>query len=89
MLPFSDEELFMAIEVIISKIKPTLALDGGDVKLLGVEKGKVFVQLQGACVGCSSSDITLKHGIERKIKSEIHSNLEVINIPFGVDWRSK
>jgi len=83
MIPFSDEELKPAVEKSIEKIKPTLALDGGGITLLGIKKGKVFVQLQGACVGCSSSGQTLKYGVERQLRIDIHPEIEVINIAQG------
>ncbi len=84
-IPFSDEDLYPAVQNVIEKIKPMLALDGGDIKLLGVKNGKVFVQLGGACVGCSASGNTLKYGVERQMKIDIHPEIEVINIPQGYE----
>jgi len=55
----------------INKIRPMLQADGGDVELVDVEDGIVKVRLQGACVGCPMSQMTLKNGIERFIKNEI------------------
>ncbi len=85
MFPFSDEDLYPAVEKSIEKIRPMLALDGGDIKLLGVRNGKVFVQLGGACVGCSASGNTLKYGVERQLKIDIHPDIEVINVPPGYE----
>jgi len=85
MLPFSDEDLYPAVEKSIEKIRPMLALDGGDIKLLGIRNGKVFVQLGGACVGCSASGNTLKYGVERQLKIDIHPDIEVINVPPGYE----
>ena len=86
MIPFTDEELLPAVEQSIEKVKPMLALDGGGMKLLGVKNGKVFVQLQGACVGCSASNQTLKYGIERQLRMDIHPELEVINLAEGMEY---
>jgi Fe-S cluster biogenesis protein NfuA len=61
----------------INKIRPMLQADGGDVELVDVEDGIVKVRLQGACVGCPMSQMTLKNGIERFLKSEIP---EVISV---------
>lgn len=55
----------------INKIRPMLQADGGDVELVSVEDGIVKVRLQGACAGCPMSQMTLKNGIERFLKSEI------------------
>ncbi|AFL69334.1 NifU family protein [Sulfurospirillum barnesii] len=86
MIPFSDEELLPAVEKSLEKIKPMLALDGGGLTLLGIKKGHVFVQLQGACQGCASSGQTLKYGVERQLRIDIHPELEVINILPGAEY---
>lgn len=64
MIPFSDEELLSPVTVVIDKVRPSIALDGGDIDLISIKNGKVYVQLKGACVGCSSSGTTLKYGVE-------------------------
>jgi len=86
MIPFTDDELLPAVEKALEKVKPMLALDGGGLTLLGIKDGKVFVQLQGACHGCSSSAQTLKYGVERQLRIDIHPELEVISIPLGADF---
>ena len=85
MIPFSDEELRPAVEKSLEKVKPMLALDGGGMQLLDIKNGKVFVQLEGACVGCSASNQTVKYGIERQLRMDIHPEIEVINIAPGME----
>ena len=85
MIPFSDEELFPAVEKSLEKVKPMLALDGGGMTLLAVKNGRVFVQLQGACVGCASSGQTLKYVVERQLRIDIHPEIEVINVAAGME----
>ena len=85
MIPFSDEELMNPVEAVIDKVRPSLALDGGDISFLTVRNSKVYVQLKGACVGCASSGTTLKYGVERQLKMDIHPELEVINVPVGME----
>jgi len=84
-IPFTDEELRPVVEASLEKVKPMLALDGGGMKLLDIKNGKVFVQLQGACIGCSASNQTIKYGIERQLRMDIHPELEVINIAPGME----
>jgi Fe-S cluster biogenesis protein NfuA len=84
-IPFTDEELLPAVERCISKIEPMLALDGGSIRLISIKGGVVYVQLQGACVGCPSSANTLKYGVEKKIKEDIHQELNVVNVPIGAE----
>jgi Fe-S cluster biogenesis protein NfuA len=45
----------------------------------------VYVQLKGACVGCSSSGTTLKYGVERQLRMDIHPELSVVNVPHGME----
>jgi len=84
-IPFTDEELLPAVERCIAKIEPMLALDGGSIKLITVKDHVVYVQLQGACIGCPSSENTLKYGVEKKIKEDIHQELSVVNVPMGAE----
>jgi len=52
------------VEAIETYIRPAIAMDGGDVEYLGYSNGVVRLRLMGSCVGCPSSVITLKSGIE-------------------------
>ena len=56
---------------VIENIRPNLQADGGDIELLGVEKGVVKVRLKGACAGCPMSTMTLKMGVENVLKRNI------------------
>ena len=85
MIPFSDEELMDPVRNVIEKVRPSLALDGGDIDFITVKDGKVYVQLKGACVGCGSSGTTLKYGVERQLRMDIHPELTVVNVPFGME----
>ena len=60
------------VEKIIEEVRPFLKADGGNVELVDVtEDGTVKVKLTGACGSCPMSSITLKMGIEKKIKEAI------------------
>ena len=85
MIPFSDEELMEPVRNVINKLQPSLALDGGDIDFITVKNSIVYVQLKGACVGCGSSGNTLKYGVERQLRMDIHPELTVINVPFGME----
>jgi len=52
----------------LESIRPALQADGGDVELIGVDGGVVRVRLTGACGGCPMAAMTLKAGIERRLK---------------------
>ncbi len=88
MMPFSDEDLRPPVSSIVeSKIAPMLARDGGAIQLLDIIDGKIYIQLQGACVGCSASGSTLKFIVEKELKSAIHPELQIINVPQGMEDR--
>ncbi|MFD2916638.1 NifU family protein [Psychroserpens luteus] len=75
------EELRVNVEKALDEIRPFLQSDGGDISLLSIEDGKlVKVQLQGACVGCSVNQMTLKSGVEMTIKKYAPQIEQVINI---------
>ena len=85
MLPFTDDELRPIVIDMLEKAKVWIQKDGGDVTLLDIKNGTVFVQLQGACVGCGSSGTTIKFGIEKEMKTFIHPNIIVTNVPHGME----
>jgi Fe-S cluster biogenesis protein NfuA len=68
------------VEEALNKVRPALQADGGDVELVEVKGEVVKVRLTGACGGCPMSQMTLKMGIERHLKSEIPEIKEVIAV---------
>lgn len=67
------------IEDVLGSIRPALRTDGGDVELLDYdeEEGVVQLRLMGACGSCPISMMTLKEGIERRIKVSVPEVTEV------------
>lgn len=60
------------VEKCLDSIRPYLQADGGDIELVDIEEsGVVKVKLRGACGGCPSALITLKQGVEARLKEEI------------------
>lgn len=74
------EETLENVEKALSEIRPFLESDGGNIKLLSIEDTIVKVQLQGACIGCSVNQMTLKNGVEATIKKYAPNIEQVINI---------
>ena len=75
-----QQQLIEKVEIALDEIRPFLQSDGGDIKLLGIENGTtVKVQLQGACVGCSVNQMTLKSGVKMTIKKHAPQIMQVIN----------
>ena len=65
-------------KILDDEIRPAIAMDGGDVELRKYDNGIVTLVLQGACSTCPSSTMTLKMGIENRLKSEIPEIIEVV-----------
>jgi Fe-S cluster biogenesis protein NfuA len=57
--------------VLDEEVRPAVAMDGGDVVFSGFRNGIVELYLQGSCSGCPSSGVTLKHGIEARLREAI------------------
>ncbi|APG65678.1 hypothetical protein LPB136_10030 [Tenacibaculum todarodis] len=68
------------VEKALEEIRPFLVSDGGNIKLLSIENNTVKVQLEGACIGCSVNQMTLKNGVEATIKKYAPQIEEVINV---------
>lgn len=67
-----DQELIVKqVEEIIRKLRPYIQRDGGDIKFVRFEDGIVYVQMLGACVGCSAIDSTLTDGVEAILIEEV------------------
>lgn len=62
------QETLTNVEKALEEIRPYLLSDGGNIKLVSIENKIVKVQLEGACVGCSVNQMTLKNGVEATIK---------------------
>ena len=78
-----DDDISKRIEEVLNeKIRPAVAMDGGDIRLKSYKDGVAEVLLKGACAGCPSSTVTLKHGVERMIKHYVPevNSVEAFNI---------
>ncbi|MDX2115185.1 MAG: NifU family protein [Planctomycetota bacterium] len=66
---------------VIDRIRPAVQSDGGDVELVGVsEGGVVTVRLHGACVGCPSSQLTLRVGIEKNLRDYVPEVTQLVTV---------
>ena len=65
------------VETVLDELRPYLMADGGNVDLVDIEGPIVKLKLQGACGSCPSSTMTLKMGIERRLREKIPEIVEV------------
>ncbi|MBE0568007.1 MAG: NifU family protein [Krumholzibacteria bacterium] len=59
------------IQAVLDEIRPALQADGGDVEFIDYNEGVVTVRMKGACGNCPMSLMTLKNGIEARMKARI------------------
>lgn len=67
-------------KVIDEEIRPNLQADGGDLELVDVDGGTVYVSLRGTCTHCPSSQLTLKGGVEARLKEIVDPDIQVVEV---------
>ena len=73
-----DSETVQQIKQLLdTRVRPAVAMDGGDIVFEGFDDGIVTLQMRGACQGCPSSTATLKMGIENMLRHYIPEVREV------------
>ena len=79
-LEMENQELTSIVEKALEEIRPFLISDGGNISLVSIEEDIVKVRLEGACVGCSINQMTLRNGVEASIKKHAPQIKKVIDI---------
>jgi Fe-S cluster biogenesis protein NfuA len=65
------------VETVLDEMRPYLMSDGGNVELVEIDGPIVKLRLQGACGSCPSSTMTLRMGLERRLRDAIPEIEEV------------
>lgn len=68
------------VNTLITKVRPYLQRDGGDIEIISIEDGIVYVKMLGACDGCMAIDITLKQGIETMLLENVPGIIGVVMV---------
>ncbi|MBE9146856.1 NifU family protein [Planktothrix mougeotii] len=68
------------VETVLDELRPYLMADGGNVEIVDIDGPIVQLRLQGACGSCPSSTMTLKMGIERRLRERIPEIAEVVAV---------
>ena len=77
-MSIEDREVVEKIKDLLeTRVRPAVSLDGGDIMFKGFDRGVVYVVLRGACEGCPSATATLKIGIENMLRHYIPEVVEV------------
>lgn len=78
--PGDTPAVAMIKRVLDEEIRPMVAQDGGDVVFEKYEDQIVYLHMRGSCAGCPSSTMTLKMGIETRLKDAVPEIREVVSI---------
>ena len=74
----NDSDTVQQIKKLLeTRVRPAVAMDGGDIQFESFEDGIVTLLMKGACSGCPSSTATLKMGIENMLRHYIPEVQEV------------
>lgn len=77
----NDTPMIRDIKSILNReIRPAVALDGGDIVFHKYENNILYIRMKGACSGCPSSQVTLKEGIEVRMRELFPEILEVVAV---------
>ncbi len=60
-----------AVETVLEKYRPRYQVDGGDLRLLSIKNGVVYLDFQGPCTYCAFSTLTAQFGIEKDLKENV------------------
>jgi len=59
------------VEGVLDQLRPAMEADGGGVEVVAIEGACVRVRLRGTCLGCPSASLTMRLGIERRLREKL------------------
>jgi Fe-S cluster biogenesis protein NfuA len=75
-----QQTMVTQVNILITKVRPYLQRDGGDIEIISIDDGIVYVKMLGACDGCMAIDITLKQGIETMLLENVPGIIGVVMV---------
>ena len=80
MMPFSDEDLCIAVKNYLPEIEAYVKSHDGTMEFKGIKDATAYIVLGGTCNGCSMSVMTTKMVVQKKLRELIHPELNVESI---------
>jgi len=74
-----EEQKAIVQKLLDEEINPAVAAHGGFFSLIAVENNNVYVQLGGGCQGCGMANVTLREGVEQRMKQVLPEMHELID----------
>lgn len=79
-------EIMQKIEDVLNEqVRPMLEGHGGDAKLVDYADGVVWLEMQGACSGCPSADVTTRLFIEQTLRAALPDEIKKVELTQMVD----
>lgn len=75
-----EQQFKMVQQLFDTEINPAVAQHGGHFTLLEVKDNRVFVELGGGCQGCGMADVTLRQGVEQRLKELMPEMVALIDV---------
>lgn len=79
---FGSEIERQIVELLDERVKPAVAMDGGNIEFVEFDEGVVYLRMEGACAGCPSATMTLKQGIESMLKHYVPEVMRVEPVEY-------
>ena len=67
------------MELIDSTVNPQIASHGGNIQVVGIDAGILYIEMLGGCQGCSASQYTLQHAVDQQIKSQFPEIKQIVD----------
>ena len=74
----TDDKVVAQVQAVLAQVRETLQQDGGDIELVKVEKGSVYVRFKGACSTCPFALLTFQSCVQETIKKRVDGIEKVI-----------
>jgi len=72
-----EEQMEIVRELFEKEINPSVAAHGGHFTLIDIQDNRIFVELGGGCQGCGMAKVTLKQGVETRLR-EVLPEMEAL-----------
>jgi Fe-S cluster biogenesis protein NfuA len=76
----SDAEVRIAVQSLLDReVNRSIANHGGQISIIEVRDGKLFIAMSGGCQGCTASQVTLKNGFELMVRGVAPEIVEIVD----------
>ncbi|MBI3992839.1 MAG: NifU family protein [Candidatus Lambdaproteobacteria bacterium] len=74
-----EEQMKIVQNLLDEEVNPAVASHGGYFELLDVKDDTVYVALGGGCQGCGMVDVTLRQGVEQRMREVLPEMVALVD----------